>query len=118
VKARLALVIGLLSVVVAFAAPAAGRQTNSPGEGPADTASVPQQGGPANQPGTNTGGAGENRNNATPGNGATGGGTATPSTATTGSGLVFAVGTLTLLALGVAAFVLSRQKRLRDLGLR
>ena len=102
---------------VAVPAAAYAQATNSPGESPSDTSPTPQQGGPANQPGTNTGGGGENRSNATPGAGATGGGTATPSTPTAGSGLVFAVSALTLLAMGIAAFVVARQKRLHDLGI-
>jgi hypothetical protein len=118
IKARLVLAVALLAVVVSFAAPSAVHaQSNSSGDAPSDTAPAPRTGGPANQPGTNTGGAGENGNTATPGNGVDAGGTATPGTPTAGSGVVTAVTALVLLALGVAAFVVSRQKRLRDLGI-
>ena len=120
VNARVTLAISLLSLLVlAFAAPSAHAQTNSPGGGqPTDSAPGPGQGGVSNQSGANTGSDGQAGNRTTPGGGgATGGGSGAPAGDDGGGGgggssaIAFVVlGVLVLIGAGI--FVSSRQRRL------
>jgi hypothetical protein len=99
-----ALATALLAVVATFVAPGAARAQSTP----SSSAPTTQVGAPSTQPRTTVAGDGEE---------IPVGGTAKTSTPSAGSGVVVAVGALILLALGVAAFVTSRRKRLRDLGI-
>lgn len=117
-NARATLAISLLSLLVlAFAAPVAHAQTNSPGGGqPTDSAPGPGQGGVSNQSGSNTGSDGQAGNRTTPGGGgATGGGSGAPAGGDGGGGggsaiALVVLGVLVLIGAGI--FVSSRQRRL------
>lgn len=116
-RGRLMLVVSVVSLLtMAFLAPAALAQSNSPGPGqPGDANQQPASGGPSNQTGTNTGGDGQAGNRSTPGQGgATGGGAGAPAADSGGGGssaLPF-VAVAVVLLLGAGIFIATREKRL------
>jgi hypothetical protein len=116
-KGRLMLAVSVVSLLtMAFLAPAALAQSNSPSPGqPGDANQQPASGGPSNQSGSNTGGDGQAGNRSTPGGGgATGGGAGAPSADGGGGGssaIGFVVAGVVLL-LGAGIFIATREKRL------